>query len=86
LDGKAQFIGARQKFTPIVPLEPRDQRDNVRMSTAILSIVLPRSCFHAPGSALVSIYIVRCHFSRSCSLRGSACRVIIIAVLMDAVA
>jgi hypothetical protein len=64
LDGKAQFIGARQKFTSIVPLEPRDQRDNVRMSTAILSIMTLRSCIHASGSALVSICIVRSHFSR----------------------
>jgi hypothetical protein len=64
LDGKAQFIAARQKFTPIVLLEPRDQRDNVRMSTAMLSIVLLRFCFHAPGSALVSVYIVRSKFSR----------------------
>jgi hypothetical protein len=64
LDRKAQFIAARQKFTSIVPLEPRDQRDNVRMSTAILSIVLSRSCFHASGSASVSIYIVRSRFSR----------------------
>jgi hypothetical protein len=66
LDGKAQFIAARQKFTPNVALEPRDQRDNVRMSTAILSIALLRSYFHAPGSALVSIYILRFKFSRAC--------------------
>jgi len=35
------------------------------MSTAILSIMLMRSCVHAPGSALVSIYIVRSKFSHS---------------------
>jgi hypothetical protein len=81
LDGKAQFIAARQKFTPTVVLEPRDQPDNVRMSTAILSVVLLRSCCHASGSAPVSIYIgsfqVLAHVSRG----GSACKVIIVAVL-----